>query len=175
MVLTRVRQFYRALTSKITPTDEQFLSRYLNEQEYGLFKTMDLPTQQHCLNVAYSCIAFLETHPSVNPDLLIKAALLHDCGKKAGEIKTGHRVLIVLTYALWPALAKKLVQLGEKNKGGSLSRAFYIQAIHPQRGAKILKNLGLDPLVVDLVHNHHRSSPFPSPELSILQKADNAN
>lgn len=175
MLISRIRQFYSALTSKITPQDEIFLANSLNPKEYFLFNTMDIPTQRHCLNVASSCVTLSGNYPALNKNVLIKAALLHDCGKRAGEVKTWHRVLIVTTYAFLPALARKLVHLGFKGKGGSLARAFYIQAHHAERGAKILKNAGLEPTVVDLVLRHHQQVQFPTLELAILQRADNTN
>lgn len=175
MLFFRIKQFYSALTSKINPQDQIFLANHLSNREYQLFNTMDIPTQRHCLNVAYSCVTLSEGYANLNIKTLIKAALLHDCGKKAGEVKTWHRVLIVLTQALWPALAKRLAQLGFKEKAGSLALAFYIQANHAERGAKILKNIGVEPIVVDLVFNHHQQVHHPTPELSILQKADNTN
>lgn len=175
MLFLRIKQFYSAVTSKINTQDQMFLANHLNNREYRLFNTMDIPTQRHCLNVAYSCVTLSEYYPDLNIDILIRAALLHDCGKRAGEVKTWHRVLIVMTQALLPALAIKLAHLGFKEKGGSLGQAFYIQANHAERGAKILKNIGAEPTVVDLVFKHHQKVQAPTLELSILQKADNAN
>lgn len=176
MLFFRLKQFYSALTSKINPQDKKFLSKHLNRPARRLFHTMDMPTQRHCLNVAYKCIALSKNQHLPDVELLIKAALLHDCGKQAGEVKTWHRVIMVITNSLLPALTLKLVQAGFASKRGSLARAFYIDANHAARGAEMLDKIGLGSVVVYLVLNHHEQNiPSPTPELIVLKKADNAN
>ncbi|MBO8137464.1 MAG: HD domain-containing protein [Desulfotomaculum sp.] len=114
-------------------------------------------------------------YPEVNKYILIKAALLHDCGKKAGEVNTFHKVVIVVINSLFPGLAALLKRLGKNKKNNTLFRAFYIQSIHDKRGAGFANDIKLDSRVVNLILLHHTYVENSDLELKILQMADNAN
>ncbi|WP_031514513.1 HD domain-containing protein [Desulfofalx alkaliphila] len=172
MCWIRIKQFISAICSKLNDQDRSFITKILNTKEQDLFYQMDIPTQRHCLNVSYHCLAMLEKSPKIKGPVLIKAALLHDCGKKKGEVKTWHRVVIVLTRRLAPKLAYKLTKYGEKGELGSLGRAFFIQQTHDVRGAQFAQSIGVNDQVVYLIRNHHCKIRNASKELIILQEAD---
>ncbi|MCL0067554.1 HD domain-containing protein [Peptococcaceae bacterium] len=175
-MFVRVKQFFSAITSKVHADDIKFIEKYLNHNEQKIFFDMDIPTQRHCLNVAYTCLSLLNDYPKANKEILLKAALLHDCGKKTGEINTLYRVIIVLVHAFFPTFAKHLIKKGLYSPTGKLSRAFYIHHIHHQRGAEIAAKANDNPNVIDLIKNHHNSQKnSDSIELFILQQADSAN
>ncbi|MCD5406066.1 MAG: HD domain-containing protein [Desulfotomaculum sp.] len=176
MFYTRIKQFFSAINSTINSKDQHFILLYLNLKEQKLFFDMDVPTQKHCLNVAYTCWELLQNHPKINKEVLLKAALLHDCGKKAGEVTTLHRVAIVLSQAFMPNFAKKMIQQGQTKSAGTLSNAFYIQSIHSNRGAKIAKKAQVPASIITLIEQHHDHLNKNAPmELILLQQADNAN
>ncbi len=175
MFTTRIKQFISATTGKITAEDKKYVNRYLNDAEQRLFYQMDIPTQRHALNVSYTCQKLAKDYPEIDADLLIKAALLHDCGKKAGEIKTIHRIIIVLSQALLPPIAAFLAKAGAKGKFRSLGKAFYIQKIHCRRGAAFAENIAVDEKILFLIRNHHQKIKNPPAELILLQKADDLN
>ncbi|MBM7854485.1 putative nucleotidyltransferase with HDIG domain [Desulfohalotomaculum tongense] len=175
MALVRFKQLFSAVTSRLSVKDHHFIKEHLNCKEQKLFEQMDIPTQRHCLNVAYTCLELLKNYPGANKNTLIKAALLHDCGKKAGEVATWHRVAIVLTYFLFPPAARYLQRRGKYKKSGSLARAFYIHSIHAQRGCVFAQRARLDPEVISLIRHHHDKYENDSIELKLLQMSDNAN
>ena len=171
----RIKQFFSAINSKIYPEDIKFIKKHLNDNEQKIFFDMDLPTQRHCLNVAYTCLDLLKKNNKANAKILLKAALLHDCGKKSGEINTCHKVAIVVIYAISPKIAKYFIKKGRYSKKGTLCRAFYIHSVHQKRGAGIAANANVHPDIIDLIKKHHDIKDTASIELLLLQQADNAN
>ncbi|MTI79448.1 MAG: HD domain-containing protein [Firmicutes bacterium] len=175
MGFVRIKQFISAITSKLTSADKEFISKYLNKQEQNLFYQMDLPTQKHCLNTAYTCLELINGNPELDKKILLKSALLHDCGKKAGELKTWHRVVIVLTNKLCPNLNRYFQRKGRYMEKGTLTRAFYVQSIHSKRGANFADQLNINDAVVQLIKHHHSRYCINKMELQILQQADSLN
>ncbi|MEG6615673.1 HD domain-containing protein [Peptococcaceae bacterium 1198_IL3148] len=175
MITNRIRQFFSAIFSNITEEDQLFLKKHLQPNEQALFMAMDVPTQKHCLNVAYSCQHLLEKQTGINRTLLLRSALLHDCGKLAGEVKTWHRVIFVVVNKLLPTLRDKLIQRGQSGSRCSLCRAFYINSIHSARGAYFAQQADVELPVIVLIKEHHNGNIKYPPELLILQQADELN
>jgi putative nucleotidyltransferase with HDIG domain len=175
VIINRVRQFISAIASNITKQDQTFLGLYLNANEMKLFMAMDIPTQKHCLNVAYTCQRLSVGQTNIDSNTLLRAALLHDCGKLAGEVKTWHRVIIVLFDKLLPKLSDKLTKCGKNGSCGSLGQAFLIKSIHSARGAQYAKQTGVESQVVTLIREHHNHNIKFFPELLLLQQADDLN
>lgn len=172
----RIKQFIYAVTGKLKPQDHQFIQNILNEKEQNLFYHMDLSTQTHCLRVAYTCHRLARQYPAINREVLIKAALLHDIGKKAGEIKIWQKVAIVLGHRFTPALARHLIIRGRVKPQAGLARAFYIHYIHPRRGSLMAARADTAPAVSNLIATHHQPPvPLSAPEHILLYRSDNKN
>ncbi len=107
--LYRVRQGLEALLASARPLDEleqAEVRSVLGAGALPLFADMPRADQRHSLNVLHA----LEHNGRVEAGsraTLLQAALLHDCGKYAGEVHLWHRVAAVLLKAAWPsALAR---------------------------------------------------------------------
>ncbi|WP_461613575.1 hypothetical protein [Clostridium sp. Marseille-QA1073] len=87
MFIYRVKQFFKAVTAKITDKDIEFINRYLEPFEIELFNKLKVYDKKHCINVAKDIInetkeiSLLDNlnHNEINT--LIKAGFLHDIGK----------------------------------------------------------------------------------------------
>lgn len=177
-MLIRIKQFFSAISAKLTKTDLDFINKYLNQEEKRLFFLLDLPTQKHSLNVTKTSFILAKEYTNLDLNLLLKASLLHDIGKPSGEIKTWHRVIIVLINRFYPSLAKILALKDSrsiiKTLFPGLGKAFYLQKNHPFLGGQIAKQNQLAPKIVKLIEEHHLPLTNNSCiELRLLQKADN--
>ena len=48
----RMRQFYEALTAKLTEEEQLFITKYLTKEEQALFKKLRVDSQKHSVKVA---------------------------------------------------------------------------------------------------------------------------
>lgn len=184
-IFKRTRQFWRALTAKMTTADQALVSRYLTGTEQTLFYQMDVAIQRHCINVAYTLEKLVtdrvmadipDGKPDVDQALLIKAALLHDIGKINGQFTIMDRVWFVLVRKISRRLAKRIAKKGDGSWPARLRNAFYIHVHHSQQGAELAIQSGLPDEVVCLIRHHHDpQQPGDSHELRLLRRADELN
>lgn len=169
-MLTRIKQLYSALTAKIGLREQFFVVTTLNTREQVLFFNMDIIDQRHCLDVAQTCVSLLnqEQRP-VNKALLIKAALLHDTGKRAGDLKLRDRIVVVLVRLLNQSLFDRLAR--------QAGTPYYVAANHAAIGAELCRLARCEEDLVHLVANHQASIPFDAAgvEAELLMKADQLN
>ena len=174
-MIQRVKQVVAAFTATIAYGDRQFVSSHLSEMEETLFWGMNLPDQRHALNVAYTAIDLAGEAPHINKELLIRCALLHDVGKKKGDVSTGDKIAAVLCHAVAPRWMKSWARLGRGNSIANLRHAFYIYLNHASRSAEMLETLGLTAEAAIVACHHESGSPGEAPELTLLRKADDLN
>lgn len=141
-MIYRIKQFYRGLFARVTPEDQQFLRRHLNDREIFLFRRLRVGEQRHCLNIAYDCLSVKK-----NDTTLIKAALLHDVGKIESNLTLANKSLVVLIIKL---------NVPEKLLPKFLHKALYYKIHHPKLGAEFLKEIGTEAPVIFLTRYHHR-------------------
>ena len=135
-MIQRVKQFYRAVTAQITPEDRQWVKESLPPAAQKLFYAMHPADQYHALNVAKTAMKLWERQQTGDRALLLRAALLHDIGKKRGDMDIMGKVWAVLLKHYFPAKAQ---QLGKADNGW-LSHILYISYQHPAIGAAKLEN-----------------------------------
>lgn len=175
-MLNRINQVISALTAKITEQDEVFLAEHLNAREQKLFWQMNLPDQRHALNVTYTALKLAQNKAGLNLTVLTKGALLHDVGKVRGDVSTLDKIATVIAHKLFPGWAKSWGKMGRGSKLANVRHAFYIYFNHASRSAAMLKQIGANPLVTDIVGKHHKApAESDPPELIILRAADNMN
>lgn len=169
----RVKQFFAALTAKVTPADNAFVATHLDAAGQKLFYAMNLPDQRHALNVAYTARGLAAGRTGVDLELLTRAALLHDVGKEKGDVSTFDKTAAVVAHSLAPRWSAGWGRPGRGGKVANLRHAFHIYFHHPERGAAMLAAIGADPRIVAVVERHHRApTPDEPPELAVLREAD---
>ena len=191
--LYRASQFFVALFSylpawaggkhgQLSSADQTLVNAILSTSpQRRLFTQMPPNDQQHAIAVARTLQQAQHTEPA-----LMQAALLHDVGKSIGQ-PIFHRVAIVLLEAFWPSMLVKLSKLAETGHPTDAQvrsitwwrRPFVVHAQHPAIGAEWAKNVGCDPLAVNLIFRHQDKLQVIATEedklLIALQWADNLN
>jgi putative nucleotidyltransferase with HDIG domain len=175
-MIQRVKQFFAALTAKISPEDTEFIARHLKVEEAVLFWGMNISDQRHALNVAYTAIDIASGRADIDKTALFKAALLHDVGRTKGDLSIIDKVIAVLLDKYAPLKAHEWGRFGRGGKLDNIRHALFIYYNHPAISASLLKDLDVCDKVVNLVLRHHfEEVPGDPPELNILRKADNLN
>ena len=171
-MLQRVKQFIAALTARITAADRQLVSQELSLEESQLFWAMNLPDQRHALNVATTAMKLAGKWPTIDRQLLLRCALLHDVGKVKGDLSTFDKIITVLAYKAIPRWARSWGRYGRGNKLANVRHAFYIYFHHGDRSATMLRELGLDQEAAIVAKHHEAPVDDDPPELVLLRQAD---
>ncbi|HAR63029.1 MAG: hypothetical protein DKM50_01505 [Candidatus Margulisiibacteriota bacterium] len=169
-------QFYSAAKAKITADDEMFIRKHLSHQEQIIFYRQRIADQRHALDTAYKTEKEIEHSDWVNEKRILKTALLHDIGKAAVFMPLWVRPLVVISKKFMPSFLGYLAEKGSKPEARLAYRYFYTYVFHPEIGAKMLKEIGVEREVLTLISLHHEPpSPSEPKELPILRRADNAS
>ncbi len=121
--------------------------------EEAIYWEQPVADQRHGLEAARRVAATWEGRRD-----LVRAALLHDVGKRRSNLGVIAR-----------SLASLLAKLGIPTRG-----AWRLYLEHGSQGAEELARLGAEPLVVAFTHHHHHGRPagFPAEEWEALKSAD---
>jgi hypothetical protein len=119
----------------------------LSPAELRLFAQMPRYDQRHCLDVYRTLRRGGYTDP-----LLLRAALLHDCGK----VDDDGRPIPLLYYGLFVVLKRLLPGLYElaARRGRGVLRPFATHAAHEQRGAALAQAAGSPPELVAILRDY---------------------
>ncbi len=167
-VFKRIKQFFRALTARITVEDGKYISAYLNAEEQKVFFAMSVVDQAHCLRTAYTIERLIiEDKRGVDKEFLIRCALLHDVGRRAGDLTIKEKIFVVLVTTFAPNFAERLELNG--------NRALHVYHHHAELGAQKLQRLGLFKEAKIIVKHHAPPKPNDPLELKLLRLADNEN
>lgn len=163
----RVHQFLQAISPHLEASEISWALDNLTPEARSLFLKQSKSEQRHAIDVAQSLMSENKALTVRNFQILLVAALLHDCGKSLVRNCLWHRVFIVLMqkmpYSLWSRLERSRWVFATPLKTASL---------HALWGANLAKRAGLEPEICLLIHEHHK----PNTELGrILERADNAN
>lgn len=137
--LRTVRGVHRSL---VAPDDDWASSR-LSEGELGLYLAMDPRDRDHAVRVARE---LLRRHPGA-PDVVVRAALLHDVGKSRRRYRVDERILVHLVKASPPP--------AEPPRNG-IAGARQTAAHHAAYGATMIRDAGGSPRLAELVARHDR-------------------
>jgi hypothetical protein len=146
-VLYRLAQFQRALTARLAPEEYAFVAGLLSPAELRLYERMPRYGQRHCLDVCR-----LLQRGGYDDRLLLRAALLHDCGK----VDDDGRPIPLLYYGLFVVLkrhAPALYDWAARDSRGLLW-PFAIHAAHDQRSARLAEAAGSPPELVATLRDY---------------------
>lgn len=154
-VTYRLRQFGSALLARVVPAERAQVAALLSPAELRLFERMPRYDQRHCLDV---CTA-LRTAGYADP-LLLRAALLHDCGKVDDD---GRPIALIYygVFVLLKRLLPGLYHLAARYGRGPL-RPFAVHARHDDRSAAMAAAAGSPPALVAILRDYaaRRSTPY---------------
>jgi predicted HD phosphohydrolase len=157
----RVAQFQAALHAVISPAEEALAQQTLTSGEYTLFRRMPIYDQRHCLDVYATLVA-----TGTRDDLLLRAALIHDCGKVGddGSPMPLHWYVAITILKQLPILYIALA------RPGTPLPLVQRYAEHAWRGAHLAAQAGCPPEMVTTLRHYH--DPHPTGRAARLQWAD---
>jgi hypothetical protein len=157
----RVRQLLAALRARVRPEERALVARTLTPGELRLFDSMPTYDQRHCLDVHDTLARAGHADP-----LLLRAALIHDCGKVDDDGRPMH-----LGWYVAATLLKRIPSLYIAAAGPrSPLRPIRIYAEHAWHGARLAQAAGCPPAMVDAIRTYH--DPAPTGMAATLQWAD---
>ena len=172
----RVKQFLRALGARITPADRLFIGEYLSLGEQDLFYGMSVQDQYHCRRVARDILALANGRNDVERCFLIRCALLHDAGRRWGDVSTWGKIAAVLLHYFFPEQTRTRAREGRGTRLENLRHALHVSACHPQRGVALLGAIGVEPDLLAVIGAHHETPAIKDPPaLTLLRQADDLN
>ncbi len=161
----RILQFFRAMTASISLADNQYIIAHLNNEEQKVFLEMSIADQAHSLRTAYTIERLvIEDKENVDREFLIRCALLHDVGRRKGDMSVIDKAFAVLVTNISPKLAKRLEDNG--------NRVLYIYNHHASLSAQKLQKIGLYREAKIVVKHHSPPQPDDPIELKLLRLAD---
>lgn len=165
MFTYRIKQFFRAMTAKITKEDIEFVNMYLKPFEADLFAKLRVYDKKHCINVAKDILE--ESKNSLNYDeinTLVKAGLLHDIGKLHKSLNPIEKSIIVVLNFITRGQLKKFDNI----------ECINVYYNHGEIGYNILKKYNYDDDFLNLIRYHHTNN-YKNAFMDILKKCDNRN
>jgi len=153
-LLHLARRFFQSLRSRpLDPAEQERVSGWLRDGEGPLFWRQQSIDQRHAL----TCAEVIVDRQPERPDL-IRAALLHDIGKRHSNLGVSGRVV---------AASLALLRLPAP---GRLAR--YLD--HGPLGAAELARLEAEPMVIAFAEGHHGACPpgADADDWHLLREAD---
>lgn len=143
----RLRQFYAALTARVTAEEHVKLDHLLSQPELMLFRRMPVFDQRHCLDVYTTLVGNGYYDPA-----LLRAALLHDCGK----VDDQGRTIPLIYYGIFVVMKRLTPWLYTWLAGWSWGpfRPFGVHAAHDLRSASMVAAAGSDPALVEILRDY---------------------
>ena len=143
----RLLQLFNAVIAHLTPEERVLVAAVLSPAELRLYERMPQYDQRHCLDVYR-----LLLRGGYDDSLLLRVALLHDCGK----VDDHGRPIPLPYYGLFVVLqrvAPALYALAARDGRGPL-RPFAIHAAHDERSAHMAEAAGSPPELVATLRDY---------------------
>ncbi len=173
-MMQRVHQFFRAIRARLYAEDIDYIKNYLPDEAQRLFFAMNVSDQYHALHVAYTAER-IGAGQSLDLPFLIRCALLHDVGRRKGDMGIIGKVFAVLLHSACPEFSRSWAKKERDSLLDYLRYALYVYYCHPAIGADLLRQAGFLQ-EADLIRHHHEPAKAEdSLVLRILRQADEQN
>lgn len=147
--LYRVRQFFSAAhATPLTGQESERVRAVLNDEGFALYQSMPLGDQRHSLKILDALLAQGYT---ARP--LLQAALLHDVAKR--RVGLGYRTGVILLNKFAPGGVARLASAAPR----SWRYPFYVSLHHPELGAQLAAQVGLEAGALELIRSHQENAP----------------
>jgi putative nucleotidyltransferase with HDIG domain len=166
--LYRVKQFIWGIGSLYKKVDYEYVGQFLTEDEINIFKKLKRSDQHHCVRVCKDSIQYNKEYSvNVNEHKLGKAALLHDVGKGSLHLSLIEKSIIVILDKITKGNLRNHDKIKQVN----------IYYNHPKIGFNILKNLGYENDLLDVIRYHHKKGKINcnNKMLQIISICDDKN
>jgi putative nucleotidyltransferase with HDIG domain len=161
-LIGRLKRLLKGIHPRLAQPDDTWAATRLPPPEYGVYIRMDARDREHALRVA---LKLLELHPNAS-DVLVRAALLHDCGKLLRRYVWLERIAV--GFVQRPA--ETSIQLeGLLNRKYS---ALEIRLLHPLLGAALIRQAGGDGRVAEIVERHHSPRAHNDADATMIHDVD---
>ncbi len=161
-LIGRLNRLLRAIHPSLARPDDAWAAARLPPLEHGVYIRMDVRDREHAVRVAQK---LLELHPNAS-DLLVRAALLHDCGKLLRPYIWCERIAVGLVQRP----AKTPIQF-ESLLHHNFS-ALEIRLLHPLIGAALIRQAGGDERVAEIVERHHNPRAYGDVDTMLIHEVD---
>lgn len=142
--MARVNRLLRAMRLEFAKPDDAWAASYLSIFEYRVYAKMDARDREHAVRVAQR---LLRLKPD-SSQILIRAALLHDCGKQVRAYRWRERI--------WAGLQTiPKLDFDQAMRKKTPLTALEVRALHPQLGAMLIRSAGGEARVAEIVERHH--------------------
>lgn len=159
----RARQFFATLRANVSAEERLMVAATLTPAELRLFAAMPPYDQRHCLDVHRTLLDAGHDDP-----LLLRAALIHDCGK----LDDAGRPMSLLWY-IAATLLKRVPSLYLAAARLAPRGPIATYAEHAWRGARMASQAGSPPEIVVTIRHYH--DPAPTGRAALLKWADERN
>ena len=162
----RLYQLFRAITGRISQQERDLVAQHLTNCELVLFQKMAPFDQRHCIDVYTTLV-----RNGCQDSTLLRASLLHDCGK----VDDNGRPIPLVYYGVFVVLKRFMPELYTfaASKSHGICSPFAIHNTHELRSVQLLQAAGGSSDIVSLLQDYadHRQTP----QTYALQWADNQN
>jgi hypothetical protein len=158
----RLNRLFRALHPALARPDDPWARSRLSDAEFSVYTRMDSRDREHATRVAKR---LLELHPN-SSGVLVRAALLHDCGKLLRPYVWLERILAGLSERPVADTATPL----EADWRSRRYSALEIRFLHPLLGAALIREAGGDARVAQIVERHHH--PESDADAALIHAVD---
>ena len=179
----RIQRTLKSSFAILARPDDAWARQLLPSAEYAVYARMDARDREHAVRVARE---ILGRHPDAS-HVVLRAALLHDCGKQVRPYNVLERIWVGLRVAepdretrlsstrLTEITTARAERVGSRKtrsrqvKPDQLSAAD-VRRFHPQIGAWLIRAAGGDERVALIVEHHHH--PGNDPEINWVHEVD---
>ncbi|HTY13821.1 MAG TPA: HDIG domain-containing protein [Candidatus Omnitrophota bacterium] len=168
----RIKQFWFAISSKMSETDRAFAYQHLNIKEAALFFSLPDFEQKHGVVVAQKMLAAAVGKREIDQRKLVRLGLLHDVGKSAARLTIFDKsILVIFHKLLWPVY-DLFAGWGKKERSPMLFRKFYVHKHHGLIGSDILSKIAEEKDIVNEVRSHDYPRTSHDVYMRLLDEAD---